>query len=231
MAGKRSRTFVIGFLAGSALVAVGVVGASRMKQKDPDQQQQYRAELADGTPVQHGQITDNQRIHGRLYANYRQRMIGGSISDIVARANDKSPKERMLGVELMVGMSPLLTESESASEYFGRLLRLSDAVVRGTVVKKVSQVTEDDGFVFTDYELEVKEVLKNTGKVSLNTGSVITITRPGGKIVEDGIILKVTDHANAPLPLNRDVVLFLQQIQETGAYKATSSTAAFELRE
>src|SRR5215471_5708975 len=118
MAGKRSRTFVVGFLAGLALVAVGVVGASRMKQKDPDQQQQYRAELADASPVHRGQITENQRIHGRFYADYRQRMFG-TISDLVAQAKEKS--ERIIGVELMVGMTVLVTERQSASAYFGRL--------------------------------------------------------------------------------------------------------------
>jgi hypothetical protein len=229
MAGKESRTIFIGFLAGLALVAAGVVGASRLKQKDAGQEQ-YRSELADATPVQQGQMTDKQRIHSRFYSEYGPRMSGKRISDLVAQAKDKSPSERILGVELLVGSSPVLTEQESPDAYFGRLARMSDAVVRGTVLKKTSQVTEDDGFVFTDYDLEVKEVLKNTGKASLESGSVITVTRPGGKIVKDGVIIKVTDNAIAPLPVSHDVVLFLRLIQETGAYKATSGTGALELQ-
>src|SRR5262249_12105976 len=187
-------------------------------------------ELADASPVQQGQMTDRQRIHSRFYSGYRQRMSGKTISDLVAQAKDNSPKDRIRGVELMIGMEPALTESETPAAYFGRLARSSDAVVRGTVVKKMSQVTEDGGFVFTDYDFEVREVLKNTGRSSLDNGSVITLTRPGGKIVEDGVIIKVTDHAFTPLPMNRDILLFLQLIEETGSYKATSGTGAFELQ-
>jgi hypothetical protein len=228
MAAKQCRTVVTWLLAGLALVVVGVVGASRLKQEEPEQH--YRAELVDATPVQQGQMTDKQRIHGRLYSNYNRRMFK-PISEFVAQGNTAKRKDRILGVDLLIGMVSLPTEpeSETPNVYFGGLARSSDAVVRGAVLSKVSQITEDDWFVFTDYDFEVREVLKNTSKASLESGSAITVTRPGGKIVEDGVIIKVTDQAFAPLPMNRDIVLFLRLVEETGAYRATSDTGAFEL--
>jgi hypothetical protein len=55
------------------------------------------------------------------------------------------------------------------------------------------------------------------------------VTRPGGKVVVNGIVGKATDQNILPLPLNHDIVLFLKFIPETGAYKATQDTGSFEL--
>ena len=37
----------------------------------------------------------------------------------------------------------------------------ADAIVVGEVTSKSSQLTEDQDFIFTDYELKVEEVIKN----------------------------------------------------------------------
>jgi hypothetical protein len=58
----------------------------------------------------------------------------------------------------------------------------------------------------------------------------IIVTRPGGKVLLNGVIVKALDMRFEPLPINTyEVVLFLQYIPETGAYKTTQDTGSFEL--
>jgi len=228
-----SKAFVVGFVMGLVLLAVGGVGASRRHQKDVEQEKdraelkEYQAELRDATAVRFGVLTDNQRIHSRLFAKYLQLGSNRTISGLVAAAEGKG---KIVSSVVFVGNAELLTESETPENYFHQLANASDAVIRGRVTKRVSQITEDDGFVLTDYDVLAAEVFKNNATQPIETGAMITVTRPGGKVLLDGVIVKAIDEAFAPLPLNdHDVVLFLKFIPETGAYKATRPTGSFEL--
>jgi hypothetical protein len=118
-------------------------------------------------------------------------------------------------------------EADKPDQYLGELARSSDAIVRGRVTNKVSQLTQDDAFIFTDYDVVITEVLKDNAAAHL--GAAITVTYPGGKVLLDGVIVKCRDHYFEPLPLNREVVLFLQSVKETGAYKPTRYFGSFEL--
>ena len=78
--------------------------------------------------------------------------------------------------------------------------------------------------------MEVTEVFRDNATSPLATGSNIVVTRPGGKIVVDGIIVEVRDEHFLPLPVDSsDVILFLHYIPETGAYQATRDTGSFQL--
>lgn len=216
-----SKAYVLGFIAGLALLLV--VGAAGFQLQSDLEKKKYQAELLDATPVQFRVLTERQRIHSKLYSNYRQR-TKTTMSEFVAQA-----KSKMIGIELHVGLDELLTEPETPESYFGKLVDASDAVIRGRVANKVSQITEDDAFIFTDYDVEVKQVLKNNATSPVNTGTTITVTHPGGKIVVNGIIVNVKDDYFTPLPINNDIVLFLKFVSETGAYKLTRHTGSFEL--
>jgi hypothetical protein len=151
------------------------------------------------------------------------------ISQVVEHANKSHVESKVLGIRLHVGLGEV-GKPETAESYFGKLAERSDAVVRGRVTRKVSHLTEDDAFLFTDYDFVVTEVLKNNVMVPLYTGATITVTRPGGKILLDGVIVKATDDCFAPLPVgNHNLVLFLKFVPETGAYQATGDTGTFEV--
>ncbi|HEU4387847.1 MAG TPA: hypothetical protein VFV34_08625 [Blastocatellia bacterium] len=219
------RSFLFGFLAGLALLITAGVGASRLKQRDKEEQA-YRQELVDATPVQLNVLTDKQRVHGRLYSHYAQVRAGRSISGLVG---DAKGQVRIVETMVFIGSSPELIQPETPESFFGRLAQNSDAIIRGRVTKKTSQITEDDSFVFTDYDVVTNEVLKNNVAAPIETGTTITITRPAGKVVLDGVIVKATDAAFAPLSLNNEVVLFLKYLPETGTYQTSQATGSFEL--
>jgi hypothetical protein len=229
---EMSKPFVSGFIVGAALLIVAGVGASRLQRRDATrmdadaEEKEYQAEIVDATPVQFGALSEKQRVHSKLYSHYRERRGGKTISGLVAQAKGKS---RIVSTIAFVGMQEVLTEPETPENYFGALVDISDAVVHGRVTKKAAQITEDDSFVFTDYDVIVTEVFKNNATAPINKNMTITITRPGGKVLLDGIIIKALDRGFEPLPINNDVILFLRYIPETGAYKATRDTGSFEL--
>jgi hypothetical protein len=229
---KMSKPFVLGFIVGVALLIVAGVGASRLQRRDANrveadaEEKEYQAKIVDATPVQLGALSEKQRVHSKLYSHYRE-IRQGTISGLVAQAKGKSRIARTI---TEVGLGPALIEPETPEKYFGKLAEASDTVIRGRVTKKASLITEDDAYIFTDYELVVTEVLKNTATSPIDTGTTITVTRPGGTVLLDGLIVEAVDMSFEPLPINNhEVVLFLRFIPETGAYKATRDTGSFEL--
>lgn len=228
-----SKPFVSGFVIGLTLLFVCGVGASRLRQKDTKHRdletEKYQTEVLDATPVRIGTLTAKQRIHSKISSHYSEltnNLPGDkTISETVAHS-----KSKIIERSVEIGVGELLTEPEAPEAYLGELARSSDLIIRGRVTKRASQITEDDTFLFTDYDVIIVEVFKNNAAAPIDAGKTIVVTRPGGKVVLDGVVVKATDSAYAALPINtNDVVVFLQFIPETGAYKTTRATGAFEL--
>jgi len=221
-----SKTFIVGLVTGLALLLGIAVGASRLKQADSEEKA-FQTELPDATPVSFGVLTEKQRVHSKLYSYYRE--LRGTMDSISELAAHNKGKCRTVQTQVFTPLGPL-PKPDNPEHYFGQLARESDAIVRGKATRKSSQITEDDTFIFTDYDLQVSEVLKDNPTAPLSQGITITVTRPGGKVLIDGMIAKANDDSYAPLPLNgNEVLLFLKFIPESGAYRATRPTATFEL--
>lgn len=224
-----SKAFISGLAIGLALLIVVGVGASKLRQKNAGQEKdraervEYQAELADATPVEVGVLSARQRIHSDLYTEYKRQNDSKSMGEFFDSAKSST---KIIKIDFLVGLSPFM-EADTPEGFFGELAGSSDAIIRGRVTKKVSQLTQDNTFVFTDYDIVITEVLKDNAAAPL--GASITVTYPGGKVLLDGVIVKARDHYFEPLPLNREVVLFLQLVKETGSYKPTGYSGCFEL--
>ncbi|MEK6302383.1 MAG: hypothetical protein AABO41_16860 [Acidobacteriota bacterium] len=219
-----SKSFVIGFVFGLCLLGIAGAGASR---QDGKQAAQYQAEIVDATPVQRTVLTENQRFHSRLHNGFGQNPAGKPISQWIA--SEKGQKE-VLGRYVNGKVWLPSGQPELPSDYFGRFAHDSDAIVRGQAINKNSQITEDDSFLFTDYEVVIREVFKNSKTEPINVGSQITVTCLGGKVVLDDVIMKAGGNGVSLLPVNaQDVLLFLRFIPETGGYKLAEYNGAFEL--
>ena len=105
----------------------------------------------------------------------------------------------------------------------------SDAVLIGQVKDKVSQLTENGEFTFTDYEIIVEDVLKNNAAVLINPQDDISVTRPGGAIQLNGRIIRGIDLSYKPFESGSRVLLFLKFIPATGAYETFRSDGSFAL--
>src|SRR5215467_9388632 len=172
-----SKAFVAGVVSVVALLIVVVVEASRLPHQSAEEAA-FQKELPDATPVQVGVLTERQRIHSKLYDRYLVAGAGqGSISDLVA----KQPGSKIVWTTVLPGLGPVL-EPETPVKYFGALAHSSDAIIRGKVKKRISLITEDGGFLFTDFDISVSRILKDNPIAPLSIGGDITVTWPGGKV-------------------------------------------------
>lgn len=226
-----SKALFLGFVVGVAVFAIGAVGASQLQDKNSGLNQtnerDYQREIGDATPVQLGNLTMRQQFHGRLFNGVGTPVGGKTITEWIASYRG----QRVVLSKTIYG-HPFLTSAQppTAEDYFGRLGADSDAIILGKVRKKISHITEDDLFLFTDYYVTVSEVLKDNPSNPISSGSTIGVTWAGGKIVIDDVIMKAGTNGDALLPVSdQDLLLFVKAIPETGAYKLTQGNAAFEL--
>lgn len=221
-----SKGFVIGFLVGLSLLGIIGVGASPGKQKDLEQQK-YQAEILDATSAQLGVMTEKQRFHSRLHNGLVTSVGGMTISQLI---QSNRGQKIILGRYVDGRMWLASDKLEAPEDYFGSFAQESDAIIRGRAVNKTSQITEDDTFLFSDYDVVVVDVFKNSTHTLLNAGTTITVTSPGGKIVLDDVIVKAGGNGEAAFPVNaQEVLLFLKYIPETEAFKLTRYNGGFEL--
>ena len=169
-------------------------------------------------------MSAKQETHSRLYAR-----VGTGLS-ITETVSGNRGKKIFFWTDI-IGRPFIDPNEPFSSDYqFGRLIANSDAVVRGIVPSKRSQITKDDTFLFTDYEVTVSEALKSKRL----EGSTITVTSLGGEIISNNVIYKAggTGRTGIPLlPENKELLLFLKFIPETGSYKLAQYTATFELED
>jgi osmotically-inducible protein OsmY len=175
------------------------------------------------TPVQEGVMTDRQKEHSKLYGSYKGR---GRLRDLVQSSGSASKGFTILSGTPELSVRP---PDSTSGEMVRDLAARADAVVLGLVTDKASQLTEGGDFIFTDYHLTVEQVLKNNGTGSLRSQSIITITRPGGKVLLDGQVIEVRDRSFKPFALGGRYLLFLKRVPTTGAYRAVNYKASFQI--
>ena len=171
------------------------------------------------TPIHRGVMSEKQREHSRLFKQYD---TAQKIPDLARKEKNDVEVYRLLplGADLSGVEVP-------ASETIKRITCSADAVVIGKVRDKASQLTEGEGFVFTDYEFTVREVLKNNEAAPII--GEISVTRPGGSVVLNGKRVRAVDESFKPLIIGQEYMLFLRFLPQTGSYMSIESGESFEL--
>jgi hypothetical protein len=173
--------------------------------------------------VQIGVMSEKQREHSKLYKNYDS---GRNIPGMVAlEKGDNVEVFRLLPMGVGLSNAPVPT----AGEELTRITCVADVVVVGEVRNKSSQLTENLSFVFTDYEMTVRDVLKNGLSTPIQSGMEIIVTRPGGEILLNNKVVRALDESFPPLKTGKKYLLFLRTIPQTGAFQTIESGDSFEL--
>ena len=84
----------------------------------------------------------------------------------------------------------------------------SDVVITGQVTSQMSAFSTHNGFVFTDSEFVLSEVLKPVSHANIYPGSEITVASPGGTVIVDGHHITATVSTIAPLQNDHKYLLF-----------------------
>ncbi len=104
----------------------------------------------------------------------------------------------------------------------------ADLIAVGVTKSSASALTEDQDFIFTDWQLSLEQVLKNNPAAPVGENSEITVTRPGGTLVVNGRNIRAIEGAFLPFHQGERYLLFLYYMPATGAYRAVNDLA-FEL--
>ncbi len=102
----------------------------------------------------------------------------------------------------------------------------ADAVVIGFVNSKSSNIIESGTFLFTDYEVTVKEALKNNAADSFGQESQITVTRGGGAVELNGHIVRAIDPDFGQLQVGKHYLFYLKYISQSGGYRPLFGTSS-----
>ncbi len=96
----------------------------------------------------------------------------------------------------------------------------ADAVVLGTLNSELPQLTDDENFIFTEFEMGVEAVIKNNPAAEIRPGEVISVVRDGGTLVLNGKTFRATVEGFRPLSVGGRYVLLLRFVPATGSYLA-----------
>jgi len=184
------------------------------------------------TIVQKGQVTEKERAYSKEYKKLYAYRDGRKLSGLVQLSKSKGNTQEVgvtigLPQTVTVGDTPFPTKTEFLSD----LSCGADAVVLGSVKSKSSHMTEDETFVFTEYELLIKEVLKNNPPSQIDTNTRIQVTRPGGLISLDGQVIRAEDMSYEALQAGKEYLLFLRFVPEAKGYIVFSPEGDFLLEQ
>ena len=213
-----SKSFGLVFILAIALLIVAGVGASKLQDKD---KKQYQAEIADAMPIQPGVMTEKQAQHSKLYKRYD---TATKIQDLLKLDDDEIQIRRSLPF-------PFASSDQVRSDVdeIKRITCAADTIVVGTVQRSASQITEGQSFLFTDYVLQVQQVLKNNSRILIQQEAEINITRPGGAVLIGNKRIAAIDESFLPLRRGKQYLLFLRYLPETESYASIETGESYEV--
>lgn len=181
-------------------------------------------ETTDATIVA-GPMTPKQLVHSRIHCNESPPKARWTISFLLANRAD----EKDLGLREEVHVFQV---SRTPEQRISDLVDACDAILVGTVVEQASNLTADDGFLFTDYEIRTTAVLKGNPRAPIREGDVVTVSRRGGRVILDATLVSAMSNINPPLRRGPDpLILFLKYLPESDDYTCTGPDSAFALRD
>jgi hypothetical protein len=189
------------------------------------QSKQTQTQGDEPTLVKRGQTTDVERVYSKEYNELYPSRQKNKLSETRTEIKDLGVMIGVVGdVVDLPGQTPI-----STTQFLNGLACKSDAIVVGSVRGKKAHLSEDESYVYTDYELNVADVLKNNSGSPVESGQGINVTRPGGKIKLDDRIITVTDERFEQLQLGKRYLLFLRFVPAANGYMAANPDGDFVL--
>jgi len=180
------------------------------------------------TIVKIGNRTEKEKKYSKeykkLYPNQNQKLTDGIT---LAKSRGYSG---VITKSLGIPMIPTIGTSPTAKEFLANLACKSDAIVFGAAKSKTSHLTDNESWVYTEYEFAVKDVLKDNSALSIPRGGTIQITRPGGFVKLDGHVFRIKDSLYEQLKKNMEYVLFLSFVPSTEGYLVSNPKGDFKLQ-
>ncbi len=160
------------------------------------------------TPAQQQRHTvHSQQVHGGIPGQIPNRMATES-GDIHLDNTQLPPN--------VIQLDPNSTLANLSCE--------SDLVVVGKFGKATSYPTEDLGYIYSDLDFTVEEVVKSDRSAPVAAGQNITITRPGGLLTINGRHVYAVSDAFPLFHPGQEALLYLRSLSSVGTYSLGAPT-------
>jgi hypothetical protein len=154
--------------------------------------------------------------HGRIFS-INPGVIQAALSKVTG---DIYVHGGFLFTESTTALPKRMTKSEYEAYMTTILLCSHSLVVLGRIGTGTSRLTNDSGFLYTDWEFQVEEIIRNNPEAPVKAGSAIIVVKDGGKLQVQGRMVYAIDDQFADFRPGGEYLLFLDYIPKTGAYVA-----------
>jgi hypothetical protein len=115
--------------------------------------------------------------------------------------------------------------SDPARQELDRMLVHSPTVVQATATERRCAFTPSKAFIYSDWDFRVERVFRDQGPESAQLGSTITVSRPGGSLIQNGITYIAEDKTFPDFQPGSSYVLLLWPWPESHSYTLASGFA------
>lgn len=210
------------FIVSATLVLTSLGGLSYNRRP----QETVMTDKGEATLIQEGVLTGRQRKHSKLFKGYGIATGSKKITGLMGERGDVEVEKARPTMSIP---RPL-----DIPKYLRYMTCQADLIAVGTVKSKNSQLIEEGTFVFTDYDVDVEEVLKNNTSAPVQPGSSTSVTWPGGAIKQNnGRVARALDRSSGLLKTGGRFLLYLKFDPVTGDYyflNAPLIDSAYELK-
>lgn len=205
----------LGLVVGSAIALTAQAGPKKTK----------LSEMAEGLQPETPK-TEMQRVHAKLWNQglwSHPQQAAGLHPSAVVKLRDLTPG---LPIKNFIQCELKVLSWGPGTPRPGGFSCSSEAIVIGTVRSQSPHLTDDETLIFTDYEFQVEQVLKDT-RQKIARGEGLILTRPGGSLLLDGRSAIVVNFEIPPLHVRAAYLLFLNLVEETGAWRPARTYSLF----
>jgi hypothetical protein len=168
------------------------------------------------TVIRNGDISDKQKKHSKRYNQ------GSKVRSLIMKVDRD--------LQMIIGEPYSSSEPDvTQEEYIHKLTCGADTIFAGRVLRKSSQLSEDKKSVFTDYEIEILDTIKNGTPLALEIGSVATVSRSGGAVKLNGFVVDVLDKSFKRLIVGDKYLLFVDYLSDTESFVSSDRDGVFEI--
>ena len=164
------------------------------------------------TVIKKGQITDKERGYSKEY----KKLYGNRSDKKLTALKQKG------GLGIVIGPADVAHSSDepaiTANQFLERLACRSDAIVIGAITSKSSHLSDDETFVYSEYDFKIENVIKDNLVSPITSGNTISVARPGGFIKIDEQLIKFDDASYKSLQRNKEYILFLKFLPIVNGY-------------
>jgi hypothetical protein len=157
-------------------------------------------------------MTGRQKVHSRLF----------DTSALSTRLLDVGES---LHIDIERFYSALTTQEEDVR----RLVCSSDAAFIATVTSSESLPTYDGLFLFTEYVVQLNEIVRQPPSTTHVRGQSVTLVRIGGQLAVNGRRLTASVNSYPPLRINSHYLIFSKYLSATQSFKTNNPDGVFSI--